>query len=211
MVTSAETHLQGQLYGQWEREREALLHIAMRVCLELLCLKPPCASIRAYLPQSAGIMPEAGWTKLSSEELRLAKKWYFDDKKKPAEIADLLGRDKSTLTRALVKQVPRKKQGRPRVLSEADVDFLERRLDELIVKSMGKYHVTAALVRRSARCKASVKAIQLAFRKRRLFFFPQTARKASAHRGQCQGSLCLGREVPAQDTCLVAQGLRRSH
>ena len=115
-------------------------------------------------------MPEAGWTKLSSEELRLAKKWYFEDKKKPGEIAVLLGRDKSTLTRTLVKQVPRKKQGRPRVLSEADVDFLERRLDELIVKSMGKYHVTAALVRRSARCKASVKAIQLAFRKRRIFF-----------------------------------------
>ena len=115
-------------------------------------------------------MPKAGWKKLSSEELRLAKKWYFDENKKPADIAGLLGRDKSTLTRILVKQVPRKKQGRPRVLSEADIDFLERRLHELIVKSMGKYHVTAAMVKRSARSKASVKAIQIAFRKRRIFF-----------------------------------------
>ena len=119
---------------------------------------------------SSVIMPEAGWKKLSSEELRLAKKWYFDENMKPADIAGLLGRDKSTLTRILVKQVPRKKQGRPRVLSEADIDFLERRLHELIVKSMGKYHVTAAMVKRSARSKASVKAIQIAFRKRRIFF-----------------------------------------
>ena len=69
-------------------------------------------------------MPEAGWKKLSSEELRLAKKWYFDENEKPGDITDLLGRDKSTLTRILVKQVPRKKKGRPRVLSEADIDFL---------------------------------------------------------------------------------------
>ena len=114
-------------------------------------------------------MPEAGWTTLSSEELRLAKKWYVEGKKKPGDIAVLLGRDKSTLTRTLVKQVPQKKQGRPRALSKADVDFLGRRLHELIVKSMGKYHVTAAMVERSARCNASVKAIQLAFRKRRIF------------------------------------------
>ena len=115
-------------------------------------------------------MPEAGWTKLSAEEQRLAKKWYWEQNKKPGEIADLLDRDKSTLTRFLVKQAPRKKQGRPRVLSEADIDFLERRLHDLIVKSMGKYHVTAATLKRSARSKASVKSIQLALRKRRIFF-----------------------------------------
>ena len=56
------------------------------------------------------------------------------------------------------------------MLSEADVDFLERRLHQLIVKCMGKYHMTAAMVKRIARSKASVKAIQLAFRKRRIFF-----------------------------------------
>ena len=115
-------------------------------------------------------MPADGWKKLSAEEQRLAKKWYSEDNMKPCEIARLLRRDKSTLTRLLVKQVERKKQGRPRVLSNADIDFLERRLHELIVKSMGKYHVTAAMVKCSARCKASVKAMQLAFRIRRIFF-----------------------------------------
>ena len=115
-------------------------------------------------------MPTAGWTKVSPEEQRLAKKWYWEQQKNPREIADLLDRDKSTITRLLVKQVHRKKQGRPRALSEADIDFLERRLHDLILKSMGKYHVTAAMVKRSARCKVSVKSIQLAFRKRRIFF-----------------------------------------
>ena len=105
-------------------------------------------------------MPEAGWKKLSPEEQRLASKWYWEHGKPPSEIAGLLGRDKSTLTRFLVKQVSRKKQGQPPLLSEANMDFLERRLHELIVKSMGKHHVTAAMVKRSAKSKASVKAIQ---------------------------------------------------
>ena len=50
-------------------------------------------------------MPEAGWKKLSAEEQRLASKWYWEHGKAPSEIAGLLGRDKSTLTRFLVKQV----------------------------------------------------------------------------------------------------------
>ena len=107
---------------------------------------------------------------MSSEEQRLAKKWYWEENKTSREIADLFDRAKSTLTRLLVNQVDRKKQGRPRALSEADIDFLERRLHQGIVKSMGKYHVAAAMVKRSARSKATVKAIQIAFRKRRIFF-----------------------------------------
>ena len=107
---------------------------------------------------------------MSAEEQRLVNKWYWEQGKAPSEIAGLLDRDKSTLTRFLVKQVSRKKQGRPPVLSEADLDFLERHLHERIVKSMGKYHVTAAMVKRSARSSASVKAIQCGLRKRRIFF-----------------------------------------
>ena len=106
---------------------------------------------------------------MSPEEQHLASKWYCEQGKSLSAIAGLLGRDKSTLNRLLVKQVSRKKQGRPSVLSEADIDFLQRRLHELIVKSMGKYHVTAAMVKRSTRSKSSMKAIRLAFRKRKIF------------------------------------------
>ena len=115
-------------------------------------------------------MPETGWKKLSAEEQRLASKWYWEQGKAPSEIAGLLDRDKSILTRFLVKQVNRKTQGRPPALTEADMDFLERRLHQLIMKSMGKYHVTAAMLKRSARSTASVKTIQCGLRKRRIFF-----------------------------------------
>ena len=77
---------------------------------------------------------------MSPEEQHLSSKWYCGRGQSPSEIAGLLGGDKSTLTRLLVKQVSRKKQGRPPVLSEAAIGFLQRRLHELIVKSMGKYH-----------------------------------------------------------------------
>ena len=64
------------------------------------CMAPACSK-------------EHAWFKLSSEEIRLATMWYEDDGMWPSEIAELLHRDKSTLTRLLVKKGPRKKDGRP--------------------------------------------------------------------------------------------------
>ena len=40
--------------------------------------------------------------KMSTEELRLAKTWHEEDDMTPREIADLLRRDKSTITRHVV-------------------------------------------------------------------------------------------------------------
>ena len=45
--------------------------------------------------------------RLSKEELRLEKKWYLEDSRSPREITERLGRDKSTMTRLLVKRVAR--------------------------------------------------------------------------------------------------------
>ena len=76
-------------------------------------------------------MPEAGYKKLSSEEIRLAKQWYAEDVA-ASDIAERLGRDKSTITRLVVQQVERRSLGRRASLTPAQVDFLARRLDELI-------------------------------------------------------------------------------
>lgn len=75
---------------------------------------------------------------MSLDEVRLATSWYEDEKLAPAEIAERLGRNKATITRLLVKKVDRKRQGRPVALTDAQVDFLEHRLNELIVKADGK-------------------------------------------------------------------------
>ena len=103
------------------------------------------------------IMPGAGWGRMSEDELRLAKTWYGKDKIAPSEIAARLGRGTSALTRLLVKRVPRKKQGAPPKLAGAKIDFLVKRLHELIVKADCKYNVTVNMLKRSARVKASEK------------------------------------------------------
>ena len=54
------------------------------------------------------------FSKVPAEELWLAKMWYEEDDMTPSEIADLLRRDKSTITRHVVKGLIRKRDGRPR-------------------------------------------------------------------------------------------------
>ena len=51
------------------------------------------------------------YTKLSPEEIRLAKLRYNEDDMRPSKIAGLLRREESTMTRLLVKQEARLKQG----------------------------------------------------------------------------------------------------
>ena len=81
--------------------------------------------------------------KLSAEEERLAKMWFQEDGKTPAEIAELLRRDKSTMTRLLVKKVKRKRDGRPVLLTKTQVDVLVTTLKSMIKKANCKYMVTA--------------------------------------------------------------------
>lgn len=109
---------------------------------------------------------------LSMEEQRLAKEWYVNDSVAPGEIAKRLKRDKSTITRLLCKRLPRKKLGRKPILSEARVDALEEKLKELIKKADGQYEVTATMLKRSARCKASVPTIFKALHERNIYFRP---------------------------------------
>lgn len=109
-------------------------------------------------------MPGHGWTKMGADEVRLARKWYQEERLSISKIAERLGRHKSVLSRLLVKQVPRKAQGRPQALTEAQVDFLARRLDELVKKADCRDTVTAKMLQRAARVYASERAIQRALR-----------------------------------------------
>lgn len=113
--------------------------------------------------------PKRKFTKLSSEEIRLAREWYSKDIE-PSEIATRLSRNKSTMTRLLVKQTPRLQQGRKPILTKADIDFLEKRLHELIVKANRQYDVTIAHLKRSTRCKASTRVMLNALHERKIYF-----------------------------------------
>ena len=92
---------------------------------------------------------EQAWRKLSDEEIRLAKIWYVVDGKSPKAIADLPHRDKSTMARLLVKQLERKKGGRPPALSEVQKDALEKKLEELMRKAAGEWRVSAEMLKTS--------------------------------------------------------------
>ena len=111
----------------------------------------------------------AGWKKLSSEEVRLAQSWYKDGVS-PSEIATRLGRNKSSLTRLLVKKVERKRQGRPFALTMAKIDFLERRLHQLIVKADRRYEVTVTMLKRNTQVKATERTILNALHSRNIYF-----------------------------------------
>jgi IS30 family transposase len=89
----------------------------------------------------------------------LARRWFVEDGVAPSEIADLLGRDKSTITRLLVKRRVLKKQGRAPALTEDQKKGLVDRVRAMVEKADGKHHVTIAMVKTAARCKASVRTI----------------------------------------------------
>ncbi|CAE7522337.1 F52C9.6 [Symbiodinium sp. CCMP2592] len=114
-------------------------------------------------------MPVPGWTKMSEEQRELARDWYSRGKK-PSEIAELLGRDTSTMARLLCMQKQPKKQGRPKALTTAQVDLLERRLDELIVKVDGATTITVETLKKATKSKASTQCILHALHKRNIYF-----------------------------------------
>lgn len=57
-----------------------------------------------------------------------AKKWYVEEHHNPKEITERFGRNKSAMTRLLVKHVARKPPGRKRLLSEAACSRIETKL-----------------------------------------------------------------------------------
>ena len=97
-------------------------------------------------------MPAAGWTKMSAEDIRLASEWY-DAGESCSEIADNRERNKSAITRLLVKQVERRPQGRPRLITNAKLAFLKRSLKELVQKADAHYTVTVTMLKKA--CKDS--------------------------------------------------------
>ena len=107
---------------------------------------------------------------LSADELRLAKLWYTEDDMEPSEIAALLRRDKSTMTRLLVMEKERKTQGRPPLLDEVAVDKLVALLDHMVVEADGQHEVTVDMLRGRARSRASNRTISDALHARKLYF-----------------------------------------
>ena len=111
---------------------------------------------------------------LSSEEIRLIKDWYVNEEKAPSEIAFLLKRDKSTITRFLKSlngSKKRRRRGRHAALTTAQVDKLEKKLADMIKQANGRKEITLAALKKRARCKASEVTIRRALHARDIYFY----------------------------------------
>ena len=82
---------------------------------------------------------------MSQKECALATRWHNEDNETITEIAVRLKRDKSVISRHLAGKAPMKKQGRPCALTNAQVDFLTKRLHTLITKANKKHTVTCKM------------------------------------------------------------------
>jgi len=119
----------------------------------------------AYAPQAK---TKAGknkrtWKAMSSEECRLARMWSTEDGLPITQIAKLLRRNKSAISRQLASSEDKEKPGRQFMLSEAQVDRLVKKTKEYIKQAKGRYRITYALLKKRTRTKASIRTIQRAF------------------------------------------------
>ena len=76
---------------------------------------------KSATPMKATIGKTQEWKKMSKEEIRLMTMWYKEDDKAPSEIAALLHRSKSSVTRHLFVKTAPATQGRTPKLTEAQV------------------------------------------------------------------------------------------
>ena len=87
------------------------------------------------------------------------------------KIALAVGRNKTTVYKALSTDPgQRPRRGRPELLSRRDVDKLVKTLRALVKKASARVEVTLAMVRRSARVKASERCVRTALQKRGIRF-----------------------------------------
>ena len=102
---------------------------------------------------------------LTDEEVAYIRQCRFDEGESlaPSIIARRLGRNKSTITRYLGKKsvgkwkkgVEKGRRGPVRKLTQTKVAAVATKLEALVKKAGGKYEVTAAMLRKSARVKVS--------------------------------------------------------
>ena len=109
---------------------------------------------------------------MSADERRLALLWHTEDGMSPLAIATLLRRDKSTLTRFLVKKHVGKGRGRAKLLSPVDIAELVAHLEQLIKEADRQYEVTLRDLKEHSGCAASQKTIQRALHSLNIYFRP---------------------------------------
>lgn len=110
----------------------------------------------------------------SDEEKEFLAKWH-EEGKTPTEMAELLGRDLSSVFRHVKAMSSKKKAkpvGRPPSLSPKEVDRIVSKAKDLIKVADSKYQVTASMIRTGARLTCCVRTVLDALHSRGLYLHP---------------------------------------
>jgi len=121
-----------------------------------------------------GVLAMPTFKQTSDAEKGLLRKWHTEGKG-ANEIAKLLGRDRSTIFRQVARLSSRKKTrpvGRPVKLTKEKIDQLVRKAKEMIKVADAKYQVTAAMIRKGAKLKCSIRAVLDALHSRGVYMRP---------------------------------------
>ena len=99
--------------------------------------------------------------RMSGEEKRLIRSMIFDQKMTATDVAQAVGRNKSSISRLLNQKKPTI-MGRPEVLTSKQKDRLEEIVQEMVEKAEANYEVTLPMVHRRSRFKCSQRTISRA-------------------------------------------------
>ena len=114
--------------------------------------------------------PEVKPPRMSREEKRLTRQMHFDQGKTPSEIAGILDRHISSITRTLAQKKVPKPVGAPKKMTEKLLDRIAATLEDMIEKADACYEVSLAMVIKRCRVKLSGRTVMGALHKRGYWF-----------------------------------------
>ena len=102
--------------------------------------------------------------RMTVDEKNMVRRLHFEEGKSRTEIAKLLKRTLSSVSRLLAQKKAPRVVGRPVALSSAKVDAAAALLDKMVDEADGDYEVTLAMLRRRGRFKVSERTLASAIR-----------------------------------------------
>ena len=108
--------------------------------------------------------------RMTLDEKRLVRDMVFERKMKPSEAATAMGRHISSITRLLAQNTAPNLVGRPKGMSEEQIDRAVKVLEEMVDEADAEREVTCAMIRRRCRLKICERVLSNALHTRGYWF-----------------------------------------
>ena len=108
--------------------------------------------------------------RMTLDEKRLVRDMVFERKTKPSEAATAMGRHISSITRLLAQKRAPNPVGRPKGMSEEQIDRAVKVLEEMVDEADAEREITCAMIRRRCRLKICERVLSNALHARGYWF-----------------------------------------